>query len=53
MNGHHSIVSNGLSPSSPSSLSYSSQQHLSDTNLYIKNLPPDYSDQDLAKLVEG
>ncbi|CAF4784478.1 unnamed protein product, partial [Rotaria magnacalcarata] len=39
---------------SPSSSSpHQTQQHLSDTNLYIKNLPPDYSDQDLAKLVEG
>jgi RNA recognition motif-containing protein len=51
INGHHTIVNNGLSPSSSSS--YQTQQHLSDTNLYIKNLPPDYSDQDLAKLVEG
>jgi RNA recognition motif-containing protein len=51
MNGHHAIVNNGLSPSSSSS--HQTQQHLSDTNLYIKNLPPDYSDQDLAKLVEG
>jgi len=50
MNGQHSLGSNGLSPSSSS---YPSQQHLSDTNLYIKNLPPEYSDQDLAKLVEG
>jgi RNA recognition motif-containing protein len=50
MNGHHPIVNNGLSPSSSS---HQTQQHLSDTNLYIKNLPPDYSDQDLAKLVEG
>jgi RNA recognition motif-containing protein len=49
MNGHHPILNNGLSPSS----SHQIQQHLSDTNLYIKNLPPDYSDQDLAKLVEG
>jgi RNA recognition motif-containing protein len=45
MNGHHS---NGFSP--PSNYS---QQHLSDTNLYIKNLPPEYSDKDLAALVEG
>jgi hypothetical protein len=51
MNGHHPIINNGLSPSSTSS--HPSQQHLSDTNLYIKNLPPEYSDQDLAKLVEG
>jgi RNA recognition motif-containing protein len=51
INGHHTITNNGLSPSSPSS--YQNQQHLSDTNLYIKNLPPEYSDQDLAKLVEG
>ncbi|UJR25882.1 hypothetical protein I4U23_007231 [Adineta vaga] len=51
MNGHHTIVNNGLSPSSSSS--HQTQQHLSDTNLYIKNLPPDCSDQDLAKLVEG
>jgi RNA recognition motif-containing protein len=51
MNGHPTIVNNGLSPSSPSS--HQTQQHFSDTNLYIKNLPPDYSDQDLAKLVEG
>lgn len=50
MNGHHSIGNNGYSPSSSS---YPNQQHLSDTNLYIKNLPPEYSDQDLAKLVEG
>jgi RNA recognition motif-containing protein len=50
MNGH-TIPNNGLSPSSSSP--NQSQQHLSDTNLYIKNLPPDYSDQDLAKLVEG
>ena len=49
MNGHHSIVSNGVSPPSPSQ----ANQHLSDTNLYIKNLPAEYSDQDLAKLVEG
>ena len=28
-------------------------QVLSDTNLYIKNLPPEYSDKDLAALVEG
>jgi RNA recognition motif-containing protein len=51
MNGNHTIVNNGLSPSSSSS--HYIQQHLSDTNLYIKNLPPEYSDQDLAKLVEG
>ncbi|CAF1576959.1 unnamed protein product, partial [Rotaria sordida] len=51
INGHQTIINNGLSPSSSSS--YQTQQHLSDTNLYIKNLPPDYSDQDLAKLVEG
>ncbi|CAF3328199.1 unnamed protein product [Rotaria sp. Silwood1] len=50
INGHQTIVNNGLSPSSSS---HQTQQHLSDTNLYIKNLPPDYSDQDLAKLVEG
>ena len=50
VNGHHTIVNNGLSPSSSSS---HQTQHLSDTNLYIKNLPADYSDQDLAKLVEG
>ena len=52
MNGHHSLVSNGLSPSSSSS-PHPNHHHLSDTNLYIKNLPADYSDQDLAKLVEG
>ncbi|CAF1169867.1 unnamed protein product [Adineta ricciae] len=39
---------NGLSSSSSS---YS--QAFSDTNLYIKNLPPEYSDKDLAALVEG
>ncbi len=50
MNGH-TIPNNGISPSSSSSNPI--QQYLSDTNLYIKNLPPDYSDQDLAKLVEG
>lgn len=42
---------NGLSPSSPSS--NANQPQLSDTNLYIKNLPPEYSDKDLAALVEG
>ncbi|CAF3249215.1 unnamed protein product [Rotaria socialis] len=51
MNGHQQIVNHSLSPSSSSP--HQTQQHLSDTNLYIKNLPPDYSDQDLAKLVEG
>jgi RNA recognition motif-containing protein len=35
-----------------SSSSYNNQV-LSDTNLYIKNLPPEYSDKDLAALVEG
>lgn len=50
MNGNHSIGSNGYSPSSSS---HPTHQHLSDTNLYKKNLPQDYSDQDLAKLVEG
>lgn len=50
MNGHHSIAGNGVSPTSSSQ---SNHQHLSDTNLYIKNLPPTFSDQDLAKLVEG
>jgi len=44
-NGHQT---NGLSP--PSNYA---QQSFSDTNLYIKNLPPDYSDKDLAALVEG
>ncbi len=29
------------------------QQAFSDTNLYIKNLPAEYSDKDLAALVEG
>ena len=48
INGHHT---NGLSPSSPSS--HLAQQYLSETNLYIKNLPPEYSDKDLAALVEG
>lgn len=42
---------NGLSPSSPPS--NANQTTLSDTNLYIKNLPPEYSDKDLAALVEG
>lgn len=28
-------------------------QSFSDTNLYIKSLPPDFSDKDLAALVEG
>ncbi|UJR23019.1 hypothetical protein I4U23_026045 [Adineta vaga] len=36
-----------------SSSSSSYNQALSDTNLYIKNLPPEYSDKDLAALVEG
>ncbi|CAF0947903.1 unnamed protein product [Rotaria sp. Silwood1] len=40
---------NGLS----SSFDPTQQQTLSDTNLYIKNLPPEYSDKDLAALVEG
>jgi RNA recognition motif-containing protein len=40
---------NGLS----SSFDQNQQQTLSDTNLYIKNLPPEYSDKDLAALVEG
>lgn len=48
INGQHT---NGLSPSSPSS--HLAQQYLSETNLYIKNLPPEYSDKDLAALVEG
>jgi hypothetical protein len=56
LNGHHTMGggggSNGLSPSSSNHVQQY-QQHLSDTNLYIKNLPPDYSDQDLAALVEG
>jgi len=38
---------NGFSSSS------NQAQALSDTNLYIKNLPPEYSDKDLAALVEG
>ncbi|CAF0972368.1 unnamed protein product [Rotaria sordida] len=41
---------NGLSSSS---FDQAQQQTLSDTNLYIKNLPPEYSDKDLAALVEG
>jgi RNA recognition motif-containing protein len=36
-----------------SSSNQAQQQVLSDTNLYIKNLPPEYSDKDLAALVEG
>lgn len=49
---------NGLSSTSPlSHAPHSQQQHqqqpLSETNLYIKNLPPEYSDKDLAALVEG
>ncbi|CAF0902194.1 unnamed protein product [Didymodactylos carnosus] len=36
-----------------SNQSQQSPQHLSETNLYIKNLPPEYSDNDLALLVEG
>ena len=40
---------NGFSSSS----NYAQSQALSDTNLYIKNLPPEYSDKDLAALVEG
>ena len=47
----HGYHGNGLSPSSPPS--NSAQHQLSETNLYIKNLPPDYSDKDLAALVEG
>lgn len=50
MNGHHSTGGNGVSPTSSSQ---SNHQHLSDTNLYIKNLPAHFSDEDLAKLVEG
>ena len=38
---------------SSSSSNQAQQQVLSDTNLYIKNLPPEYSDKDLAALVEG
>jgi RNA recognition motif-containing protein len=37
----------------PSSSNHAQSQALSDTNLYIKNLPPEYSDKDLAALVEG
>ena len=45
---------NGLSSPSPlSHVPHSQQQQLSETNLYIKNLPPEYSDKDLAALVEG
>jgi RNA recognition motif-containing protein len=40
---------NGFSSSS----NHAQSQALSDTNLYIKNLPPEYSDKDLAALVEG
>jgi hypothetical protein len=36
-----------------SSSNQAQPQALSDTNLYIKNLPPEYSDKDLAALVEG
>ncbi|CAM4781207.1 unnamed protein product [Rotaria magnacalcarata] len=32
---------------------HAQQPTLSDTNLYIKNLPAEYSDKDLAALVEG
>jgi RNA recognition motif-containing protein len=42
---------NGFSSSSSSN--HGQQQAFSDTNLYIKNLPPEYSDKDLAALVEG
>lgn len=45
---------NGLSSTSPlSHAPHPQQQQLSETNLYIKNLPPEYSDKDLAALVEG
>ncbi|CAM4865741.1 unnamed protein product [Rotaria socialis] len=40
---------NGLS----SPFDHAQQPTLSDTNLYIKNLPAEYSDKDLAALVEG
>ena len=40
---------NGFSTSS----NHGQSQSFSDTNLYIKNLPPEYSDKDLAALVEG
>jgi len=40
---------NGFSSSS----NQAQPQAFSDTNLYIKNLPPEYSDKDLAALVEG
>jgi len=45
---------NGLSSTSPlSHVAHQHPQQLSETNLYIKNLPPEYSDKDLAALVEG
>jgi len=40
---------NGFSSSS----NQAQAQAFRDTNLYIKNLPPEYSDKDLAALVEG
>jgi hypothetical protein len=46
---HRTPYVNGFSSSS----NQAQQQVLSDTNLYIKNLPPEYSDKDLAALVEG
>jgi len=38
---------------SSSSSNHAQSQAWSETNLYIKNWPPEYSDKDLAALVEG
>ncbi|CAF0774212.1 unnamed protein product [Adineta steineri] len=61
----YELLTGGAPPTQPHAAGYDQQrtpysngissynQALSDTNLYIKNLPADYSDKDLAALVEG